>query len=81
VESSSEKYFPLHETPITDDVLSDVIDKIGRLNPDSVSTQSIEQPRPSKKGPPKWLTKTLESVHPDEVGKIGTRNSNWQKWR
>ena len=38
----------------------------------------MEQPKPYEKGPPKWLTKTLESVHPDEVGKTGTRNSNRQ---
>eukprot|EP00253_Pinus_taeda_P011236 PITA_11236 len=78
VESSSEEHSPLTETPTTDDALSDVIDRIGRLNLDSVPTQSTEQPRPSQKGPPKWLTKTLESVHPDEIGKTGTRNSNRQ---
>eukprot|EP00253_Pinus_taeda_P025943 PITA_25943 len=78
VESSSEEHSPLHENPTTDDALSDVINKIGRLNLDSVPTQSAEQPRPAEKGPPKWLTKTLESVQPDEVGKIGTRNSNRQ---
>ena len=61
-----------------DDTLSDVINRIGRLNLDSVPTQSTEQPGPSEKGPPKWLTKTLESVHPDEVGKTRTRNSNQQ---
>eukprot|EP00253_Pinus_taeda_P009397 PITA_09397 len=76
VESSSEEHSPPHETPTTDDALSDVIDRIGRLNLDSVQPQSTEQPGPSEKGPPKWLTKTLESVHPDEVGKTGTRNSN-----
>jgi len=75
IESSSEALSPPHETPITYDTLSDVIDRVGRPNPDSVPTQSTEKPRPSQKGPPKWLTKTLESVHPDEVGKIGTRNS------
>ena len=61
-----------------DDALSDVIDRIGRLNLHLVPNQSTEQPVPSQKGPPKWLTKTLESVHPDEIGKIGTRNSNRQ---
>jgi hypothetical protein len=55
-----------------------VIDRIGRLNLDSAPTQSTEQPGPSQKGPPKWLTKTLESVHPDEVGKTGTRSSTRQ---
>eukprot|EP00253_Pinus_taeda_P033630 PITA_33630 len=78
VESSSKSHSPPHEAPTTDDTLSDVIDRIGRLNLDSVPTQSIEQPRPSQKGPPTWLTKTLESVHPDEVGKTGTRNSTRQ---
>ena len=61
-----------------DDALSDVIDRIWRRNLDSVPTQSTEQPRPSEKGPPKWLVNTLESVHHDEVGKTGTRNSNQQ---
>ena len=78
MESSSEALSPLHETPTMYDTLSDVIDRIGRLNLDSIPTQSTEQPGPSEKGPPKWLTKTLESVHLDEVGKIGTRNSNQQ---
>eukprot|EP00253_Pinus_taeda_P008515 PITA_08515 len=78
VESSSEEHSPPHETPTTDDALSDVIDRIRRLNLDSVPTQSTEHPGPSKKGPQKWLTKTFESVHPDEVGKTGTRNSNRQ---
>ena len=78
VESSSKALSPQHETPTTDDTLSDVIDRIGRLNLDSLPTQSTEYPGPSQKGPPKWLTKTLESVHPDEVGKTGTRNSNRQ---
>jgi len=78
VEFSSEPLSPLHETLTTDDTLSDVIDKIRRLNLDSFPNQSTEQLGPSKKGPPKWLTKTLESVHPDEVGKTGTRNTNRQ---
>eukprot|EP00253_Pinus_taeda_P027872 PITA_27872 len=78
VESSSEEHSPPTKTPTTDDALSDVIDRIGRLNIDSLPTQSTEQPGPSQKGPPKWLTKTLESVHPDEIGKTGTRNSNRQ---
>ena len=78
MESSSEEHSPSHETPTMDDVLSDVIDRIGRLNIDSIPTQSMEKPGPSEKGPPKWLKNTLESLHPDEVGKIGTRNSNRQ---
>eukprot|EP00253_Pinus_taeda_P012712 PITA_12712 len=78
VESSSEALSPPHETPTTDDTLSDVIDIIGRLNLDSVPTLSTEKPRPSQKGPPQWLTKTLESVHLDEVGKTRTRNSTRQ---
>jgi hypothetical protein len=27
------------------------------------------------KGPPKWITKTVESVHPDELGKTRTKLS------
>jgi hypothetical protein len=33
---------------------------------------------PSHKGRPKWITKTLERVHPDEVGKTGTIISSRQ---
>jgi hypothetical protein len=43
------------------------------LDENSTTYQSTEQPRPSQKRPPKWLTKTLESVHPDEVGKFSGR--------
>eukprot|EP00253_Pinus_taeda_P004370 PITA_04370 len=75
VESYSKGLSPPHETPTIDDTLSDVIGRIGRLNLDSVPTQSTEKPRPSHKGPPKWLTKTHESVHPNEVGNTGTINS------
>ena len=78
MEYSFEEHSPPHETPTTDDALSDVTDRIRRLNLDLVPTQSTEQPGPFEKGPPKWLTKTLESFHPDEVGKTGTRNSNQQ---
>eukprot|EP00253_Pinus_taeda_P019225 PITA_19225 len=67
VESFSEEHSLLHETPTMDDTLSDVIDRIGRLILDSFPTQSTEQPGPSEKGPPKWMTKTFESVHPDEI--------------
>jgi hypothetical protein len=82
MESPSEALSPPHEVPTTssdqEDTLSDVIERIGRLNLDSTPSQSTEQPGPSQKGPPKWLTKTLESVHPDEVGKTGTRSSTRQ---
>jgi hypothetical protein len=37
----------------------------------------MEQLRPSHKGK-KWITKTLESVHIDEVGKTGTISSTKQ---
>ena len=42
VESSSKALSPPHEEPTTDDTLNDVIDRIGRLNLDSISTQSNE---------------------------------------
>jgi len=48
-----------------------------KLDGNVAPSQSIEQPRPSQKCP-KWLIKTLESVHPDEVGKIETRSSTRQ---
>jgi hypothetical protein len=40
-----------------------------RLDENSTPSQSTEQLEPSQKCPPKWLTKTLESVHLDEVRK------------
>ena len=49
-----------------------------RLDENSTPSQSAEQPGPSQKVPPKWFTKTLESVHHDEAGKTGTRVSSRQ---
>eukprot|EP00253_Pinus_taeda_P031153 PITA_31153 len=49
VESSSQEHSPLHETPAMDDALSDLIDRIGRINLDLVPTQSVEQPGSSEK--------------------------------
>jgi hypothetical protein len=75
---------PHEEVPTTSSEpevhLDDVIERIEKLSLDENSTpsQSTEQPGPSQKGPPKWLIKTLESVHPDEVGKTGTRSSSRQ---
>ena len=74
VESFSKELSPPHEEPIMDDTLYDVTDIIERLNLHSIPTQSNEQPVPSQKGPPKWLTKTLENVRLDDVGKTGTRS-------
>jgi hypothetical protein len=85
LESPFEAPSSLHEeVPATSsevkDRLDDVIKKIEklRLDEDSTPSQSTEQPRPSQKRPPNWLTKTLESVHPDEVGKTGTKISSRQ---
>jgi hypothetical protein len=60
--------------------LDDIIQKFEKpmLDENLAPSQSAEQPGPSQKGPPKWLTKTLESVHPDEVGKTGTGMSSRQ---
>jgi hypothetical protein len=60
--------------------LDDVIERIEklRLNENLAPSQLVEQPGPSHKGPPKWLTKTPESVHPDEVRKTRTRMSSRQ---
>jgi hypothetical protein len=57
-----------------------VIERIERSNLDGNATPSqlVEQPRSSHKGPPKWLIKTLESVHPGEVGKTRTMSSTRQ---
>ena len=60
-----------------DDVIERRIGKL-RLDENSAPSQSTEQLRPSQKGPPKWLTKTLESVHLDEVRKKATRLSSKQ---
>jgi hypothetical protein len=59
--------------------LDDVIERIERMNFDGNATpsQSMEQLGPSQKYP-KWHIKTLESVHPNEVGKIGTKISTRQ---
>jgi hypothetical protein len=75
---------PHQEVPATsskpDVHLDGVIERIEKLSLDenSAPSQPVEQPRPSQKGPPKWLIKTLESVHPNEVGKTGTRSSSRQ---
>jgi hypothetical protein len=47
------------------------------LDGNASPSQSVEQPGPSQKFP-KWVMKTLESVHPDEVGKTETRSSTRQ---
>jgi hypothetical protein len=62
------KFPPLHQPEVH---LDDVIERIEKLRLDEnlAPSQLAEQPGPSQKGPPKWLKKTLESVHPDEVGK------------
>jgi hypothetical protein len=59
--------------------LDDVIKRIERLNlgGNATPSQLAKQLGPSQKGP-KWLIKTLESVHPHEVGKIETRSSTRQ---
>ena len=53
--------------------MDDVIERIERLSINDEAPPA-DQPGPSRKTP-KWATKTLESVHPDEVGKTGTRSS------
>ena len=50
-----------------------MIEKIERLSINDEEPPA-DQPGPSRKNP-KWATKTLESVHPDEVGNTGTRSS------
>jgi hypothetical protein len=54
--------------------LDDVIERIKmkNLNGNASSSQSMEKSKPYHKGPPKWLIKTLESIHLDEVGKMRT---------
>jgi hypothetical protein len=75
---------PHEEVPATSSEpevhLDDVIRRIEKLSVDDNSTpsQSTKKPEPSQKGPPKWITKTLESVHPHEAGKKGTRLSSKQ---
>ena len=62
------------EVPNTSPKLDDFIDGIGRLNLEENEAPPTDQRGPSKKIP-NWGIKTLESVHPYEVGKTGTRNS------
>jgi hypothetical protein len=51
--------------------LDDVIERNEKISLDENSTpsQPNEQLGPSRNGPPKWLIKTLESVHLNEVRK------------
>jgi hypothetical protein len=60
--------------------LDEAINKIEkpRLDENSTPSQSVEQPGPSKKRSVKWLIKTLEIVHLDDVGKTGTKISSEQ---
>ena len=55
-----------------------MIERIEKLSleENSAQSQSVEKNGPSQKVPPKWLPKTLESVHLYEVGKTGTRISS-----
>ena len=79
-----EPYLTLEVIPSTSSKLEvhldDFIKRIENLSLDENPTpsQSIDQLGVSQKGPPKWLIKRLESVHLDEVGKIGTRISSRQ---
>ena len=47
------------------------------LNGKATPSQVVEKPRPPYNGPKSHI-KTLESVHIDEVGNIGTKNSTRQ---
>jgi hypothetical protein len=79
-----EPYLTLEVIPSTSSKLEvhldDFIKRIENLSLDENPTpsQSIEQLGVSQKGPPKWLTKIIENVHPDEVKKIGTKISSRQ---
>ena len=51
--------------------LDDVIERIERFSINDEAPPALtDQPGPSRKIP-KWATKTLESVHQDEVGRQG----------
>ena len=65
------------EVPTTSLELDDDIERIGRLNLEE-NEASPAYHLGSLMKIPKWAIKTLESVHPDEVGKVGTRNSTRQ---
>lgn len=53
------------------------MERIGRLDLEENEAPPTNQPGSSWKVL-KWVSKTLESVHPDEVGKMGTRCSTRQ---
>ena len=55
-----------------------VIERIGRFNPEENGAPLVEQPKPSQKLL-KWVMKTLESVHLDEVGKREIGNMTRQE--
>ena len=58
--------------------MDDVIERIERLNLEENEAPPFDQPGPSQFFL-KWATKTLESVHLDEVGHMGTRKSTRQE--
>jgi hypothetical protein len=66
-------YLPHEEAPFTSSKpevhLDDVIERIEKpsLDGNSTPSQSTKQFRPSQKGLPKWIIKTLESIHPDDL--------------
>jgi hypothetical protein len=74
LESPFEAPSPPHEEVVVTSLetgvhLDDVIERIEKLimYVNSTPSQSAKQPGISQKCPPKLLTKTLDSVHPDEV--------------
>lgn len=82
MESPSDALSTPHEvqttSPYQEDTLSEVIERIGRINIDVAPSQLIENLGPSQNGPPKCLTKTIESSHPNEARKKETRSATKQ---
>lgn len=66
---------PDEEVSKTSSNLDDVISIIEKLNiDDATPSEELSSPSPSPKQP-KWLIKTIESVHLGEIGKTRTRSS------
>ena len=66
-----EVYANSHEEEVQ---LDDAVEIIGRLNLEENEAPLVDRPGPSWKVL-KWVTKTLESIHLDEVRNMETRSS------
>ena len=67
-------------SPLHEQVLATLSEKQGQLDDviEGIERLIMEDNQAPSHKIPKWAMKTLESVHPDEIGKIGTISSRRQ---